>query len=735
MAARKSFLGVLIAASLFIYFSSGCAPASARGAALQKEYGADADYYLGLRSLANGNTEEAVKQFSRAAKKGSYYVALKSMEMLSNIGNIQTKIENCEALVKKYPTENSFTIAAREYIKNAEYSKLILMTDSVDVAECPNELSRLRITSLYKKQDSRFSDALYRWFTERALSNEHDIFFSEILEPQIKIDLDDDAEKKSNDIKSDAINSIIQFRTNIFRRNYLAAYEMHNDLMATFALSEFQIFPNIVSDIGRAFLFSGKGNSQNLKTLLSIATQAEKNSEHLISFYARFYLARLSEKIENYNTARNHYEKAMEAATALNAPDRYDNALWYLLNSILNNAPTEIVQAVKTYCTKWHDATYYDDFFNSLAVTLISSSRWSDFKEILSAVDGYASYYVSSHYSYVYARFSQMGIIKNATLSEQEIKQFFERAIESGSINYYSILSAIKLGFSNEELLELLTSPKAKKPNQIDAAKSTAKSEAKKIEIGDVEKFLRGYAIFGLPEYLYDEWIYFYNEGVKLSLPTNIEIASFLKQCGENDNKYFPQSLRIAYRVIRNCDEKIPVELLKLVYPNNFEKLVDDAYEQYGLPQEILFALIRSESFFEADVKSSAGAVGLTQLMDFTAADIAQRLKRIEYDITVPKDSIQFGAYYLNNLISRLDSSPLPALFAYNAGITRVRRWINATIAELRPHIKGNYDLFLETVPFEETRGYGRNVIEAAIIYGMLYYDKNASELADELLG
>ena len=85
-----------------------------------------------------------------------------------------------------------------------------------------------------------------------------------------------------------------------------------------------------------------------------------------------------------------------------------------------------------------------------------------------------------------------------------------------------------------------------------------------------------------------------------------------------------------------------------------------------------------------------------------------------------------FGAYYLSELIRRLDNDSISAFLSYNCGITRVRKW-KADFNNLPS------DLFLEVIPIEETREYGKKILTAACLYGNLYYEKPFSVILDEL--
>jgi len=108
--------------------------------------------------------------------------------------------------------------------------------------------------------------------------------------------------------------------------------------------------------------------------------------------------------------------------------------------------------------------------------------------------------------------------------------------------------------------------------------------------------------------------------------------------------------------------------------------------------------------------------------MPSTAADIAKKLKVTDYSLTDPEINIKFGAYYLAEMIRRSDNRIMPACFAYNAGISRVRSW-------QRQAQDLSEDLFLESLEYEETREYGRKILSAAAVYGALYYSEAPEDI------
>jgi soluble lytic murein transglycosylase len=165
---------------------------------------------------------------------------------------------------------------------------------------------------------------------------------------------------------------------------------------------------------------------------------------------------------------------------------------------------------------------------------------------------------------------------------------------------------------------------------------------------------------------------------------------------------------------------------LELLFPRPYKELVEEYAMLMGISPPILFALIRTESAFQSEVISHAGAVGLTQLMPATAQEMADRIRRVggpDYagmegglDLKNPEINVHIGTFYLNYLMERFDDELL-SLLAYNGGMNRVRRWRNAcTLPD---------DLFHETISFHETRDYGRKVLAAAAVYEHLYYREN----------
>jgi soluble lytic murein transglycosylase len=166
----------------------------------------------------------------------------------------------------------------------------------------------------------------------------------------------------------------------------------------------------------------------------------------------------------------------------------------------------------------------------------------------------------------------------------------------------------------------------------------------------------------------------------------------------------------------------------ELLYPRPYLSEYRGIRPKPDLPEYVLYGLLRSESFFRPEVVSHAGAVGLAQLMPGTAAETARALRLASYDLTKPVDNLRIGAAHFAELLDETGGRPLRAMFAYNAGRGRLRRWL-AESGGLPD------DLLLEALTIEETRQYGRNILQAGTYYGELYYGMSPAEAVDGMLG
>ncbi|MGH7536954.1 MAG: lytic transglycosylase domain-containing protein, partial [Gemmatimonadales bacterium] len=154
----------------------------------------------------------------------------------------------------------------------------------------------------------------------------------------------------------------------------------------------------------------------------------------------------------------------------------------------------------------------------------------------------------------------------------------------------------------------------------------------------------------------------------------------------------------------------------RLLYPVIHEAaLVAEAAEQEVDPSFVA-ALIRQESMFNPSATSPAGARGLMQVMPDLGARLADLLGYPVWDPVLlyqPDVSLQLGSHHLRELLDRY-REPVHILAAYNAGVSRVERWVGKVGVE-------DPEVFAERIPFVETRGYVRVIQRNQELYRALY--------------
>ena len=165
-------------------------------------------------------------------------------------------------------------------------------------------------------------------------------------------------------------------------------------------------------------------------------------------------------------------------------------------------------------------------------------------------------------------------------------------------------------------------------------------------------------------------------------------------------------------RSISTADKTVALHDYSLRYPAPYREVLAQQARSRELEEHWVLGLIRQESRFRANAKSSAGAAGLMQLMPSTARSIAKKLQLRGYSwarVTDVEVNAALGTAYLKQVLDDLDGSTVLAATAYNAGPGRARRWRDA-----RP-LEGA--IYAESIPFNETRDYVKKVMANTVFY------------------
>ncbi|MFO7542969.1 MAG: transglycosylase SLT domain-containing protein [Thiobacillus sp.] len=169
-------------------------------------------------------------------------------------------------------------------------------------------------------------------------------------------------------------------------------------------------------------------------------------------------------------------------------------------------------------------------------------------------------------------------------------------------------------------------------------------------------------------------------------------------------------------RAINTAERTRDLHDFELRFLAPYRDLAQQAARDNQLDEAWVFGLMRQESRFVNVARSSVGASGLMQIMPGTARWIARRLGIKGFDLSEMRDparNIQFGAYYLKHVQTSLDDSPVLATAAYNAGPGRAQRWRDTRPMEAA--------IYIESIPFGETRDYVKKVMSNAMYYAVRF--------------
>jgi soluble lytic murein transglycosylase len=155
--------------------------------------------------------------------------------------------------------------------------------------------------------------------------------------------------------------------------------------------------------------------------------------------------------------------------------------------------------------------------------------------------------------------------------------------------------------------------------------------------------------------------------------------------------------------------------------------LLRESSDEGNVPDVLMLAVVRQESFFDPRAGSSAGALGLTQVIPLTGEAIASDLGIADFQVDQlfrPGVSLRFGARYLGQQLDAFDGNLYHALAAYNGGPGNAERWARAA--------DGDVDRFVEEISFAQTRLYVKLVSENLARYRQLYLGLDAPQLPQD---
>ena len=151
----------------------------------------------------------------------------------------------------------------------------------------------------------------------------------------------------------------------------------------------------------------------------------------------------------------------------------------------------------------------------------------------------------------------------------------------------------------------------------------------------------------------------------------------------------------------------------QLLYPRPYDVAVHTAVALSQVPEDLIYAILRQESLYDAEVVSHAGALGLLQLLPDTAQRVARRWGRpppARAQLFDPNVNVPLGSAELHDLLDLFGSQAPLAIAAYNAGPNAATRWL--------PDAPRDAAVWIENIPYNETRDYVQRVLWHSVVFG-----------------
>jgi soluble lytic murein transglycosylase len=373
-------------------------------------------------------------------------------------------------------------------------------------------------------------------------------------------------------------------------------------------------------------------------------------------------------------------------------PAQRDRARWFIADILFETAPTDLAAQIAAESALWSDRSYFIELLQDRVADLVTARAWKTLAGLWLALRTTGPDVVCAQLSYLLAREWQEDAIRRLPGSPPvTARELFQDAENRDHAGYFGILSASMLGEMPDRTIP-----------------SSAQAEAS----ADLDPLSVGFISFGLSGQAYARlW-------PTRDALTHAQLMSAARRFADAGD--FRSSLYFVGALGRK--RRLSAPELQMYYPRAFSNLIEALAQGAEIPDHLLYGLVREESYFDARVVSSVGAVGLSQLMPATAADVARSLKIIDPDLRDPLTNLTIGVRHFKDMLSRT-KSPTKAMLAYNGGLSRLRQWEKAA-----PGLPA--DLFVETVPIAETRDYVRKILVSSVMYAFLYHDADPREAA-----
>lgn len=258
---------------------------------------------------------------------------------------------------------------------------------------------------------------------------------------------------------------------------------------------------------------------------------------------------------------------------------------------------------------------------------------------------------------------------------------------------------------------------------------STLQPPTQRLPLGTGSASLRELYSLGEGQSAWEQWQIEFKNRETPSIPDQLTDGLVRLEVGEYLDGLFMLS-NLSDRVLtepENQSQQAAVLALRqdprywqALYPIPYWSEIQHWSAAQSLNPVLVLGLMRQESRFTADIKSVVGATGLMQLMPETAQHVAAALKLKTYNLEQSSNNIRLGTWYLNSTHDTFQGNSMLAIASYNAGPGNVETWLKTL--ETR-----DADVFVETIPFDETQNYVKTVLGNYWNYLRLYSPQHPS--------
>ncbi len=538
-------------------------------------------------------------------------------------------------------------------------------------------------------------------------------------------------------------------------------------IKASASLHDLSVSRLLMSETGKSFVNAG-AYDKGIAFFLEYFPGAEaKTPEAIIAtlgsgkpeerlWVAAYYLARLWLSAGQSQDAAILFLDLSERAPS---DGDADGALWYWLDITMRRLAAEDIAsfeagaeteagarrslelgALVEASIHWKNPAYFDDIVESYDRLLLKEKSWDDVLSLLILIGEKVSPGMRTRLLYQCGRLVEENLALARDRTEEDkaglAGEYFRKILENQDAEeYYRTMSAWRLklappylanmpdlsrtaegGTDSGEASSVAARPSAAALLAASAASgSTSNGNGSQASLS----LIRNYLNYDLDEMASALALNFLGSVDRALI---VGLAFDLSTEGQHN-----AALRLARDAVnRGAGSQYP-DLYGLVYPKAWNDIVAAGAAIPGIPEALAYGIIRSESVFDPKVVSYAGAVGLAQLMPATAAETAKGLKMTGYSLTNPADNVRIGMTYYSYMLNRFGGKPMRAMFAYNAGPSRMLAWAKES-GELAD------DILLETLHLAQPRQYAKNIIQASLAYGKIHYGIEPGALLDYLV-